>query len=718
VEHQHRHRLGFVFTAILVAAGVAVFVGLRATVRDLDASLDHFYEQTHFADLTVVGGDTEAISRAIAQTPGVAAVDTRDTATLSVFLRNGKTKVQGTLVGVPASGATINGLAVTAGRSFPRGTSRMVAVVEQHTADDLGVAPGDAVHVLGLGSPGVVDVVGVGLSPEYLLPAQSQQQVVTTPGSFAVLFVPEAVIESIAGPAATPQVLVRYRPGADRTDLDARLTTIATSKGAQLVQPRSMQPSNGVIQEELTGFREASIVVPAIALIVATLVGALACARVTDRRRRRRTLAITVGAAGVVGVIVGFAGSAIGGPGLARSVYLPEHVGADNVRVAVLGLLLAAVVGVLALGVGRLLRVGGDETLGAGPAVVTAIATAAAVICVVAPAGVVNSAEATLDAAARLEQVSAQVAFAAPVDDALLAKLRSVPGIAVAEPVPSANVFVRRATRRYSTSLEAFPRDTTLQHFAAADGSPIALPARGALIPESLGKVLGADVGDELELTLPGAGVAPFKVPVAALTSDTLGNLVFLSNDALRAAMGTDAHAFAGGLFDTASVQFAPGADPAQVAAAVQADPTVVVYVPVAANLSTVDQARPIFTAVIQALLAIAAVVTVLGLASAVVLHAHTRQRVGGWRVTGEVFAAVVAGIVVGAALGTFAADRLVDALETPLIHITRQVDASTYVLAAGLVLVVSATTLTISWWTRRQTPAAAPAVALTLDTP
>jgi hypothetical protein len=177
--------------------------------------------------------------------------------------------------------------------------------------------------------------------------------------------------------------------------------------------------------------------------------------------------------------------------------------------------------------------------------------------------------------------------------------------------------------------------------------------------------------------------------------------------------MGTNAHAFAGGLFDTASVQFAAGADPAQVAAAVQADPAVVVYVPVAANLNTVDEARPIFKAVIQALLAIAAVVTALGLASAVVLHAHTRQRVGGWRVTGEVLLAVLAGLLVGAVLGTFAADRLVDALDTPLIHITRQVDPSTYALAAGLVLLVSVTTLTISWWTRRRTPAAAPAAAL-----
>ncbi|HEY3670043.1 MAG TPA: hypothetical protein VGN51_03845 [Acidimicrobiia bacterium] len=709
LAHQPRHRLGFVFTAILVAAGVAVFVGLRATVRDLDTSLDHFYAETQFADLTVVGGDTDAILRTFTSVDGVATATTRGTTTLSVFLQNGKTKVQGTVIGVPAHGPTINDLSITAGRDFARDTSRSVAVVEQHTADDLGVKPGQTVQALGLGTPAEVDVVGVGLSPEYLLPAQSQQQVVTTPGSFAVLFVPQSVVESLGGEATVSQVLVRYEAGVERDALDRRLTTLATNNGAQLVQPRVTQPSNGVIQEELTGFREASIVVPAIALIVAALVGALACARVEEVRRRRRMLAITIVAAGVVGVAIGLAGAAIGGPELAESVYLPEHVGANNLGVALLGLLLAAIVGAIALGIGRLLRVGRDDTLGAGPAVVTAIAAAAAVICVVAPGGMVDSAEATLDAAARLEQVSAQVAFAAPVNAKLLGELQAIDGIAVAEPVPSANVFVRHGPRRYSTSLEAFPRDTELQQFEAPDGSRLALPATGALIPQSLGKILGAGVGDELEITLPGAGVPPFPVKVAALTSNTLGNLVFLSNNALRESMGQYSTAFAGGLFDTASVQFAPGADPAEVAAAVQAAPGVVVFVPVAANLDTVDQARPIFKAVIQALLAIAAVVTVLGLASAVVLLTRTRARKGGWRVTGEVFAAVVAGIVVGALLGTYAADRLVDALDTPLIHLTRHVDASTYVWAAAMVLVVSALTLTVSWWTRRRTPAEVP---------
>ena len=291
------------------------------------------------------------------------------------------------------------------------------------------------------------------------------------------------------------------------------------------------QPSNGVIQEELTGFREASIVVPAIALIVAALVGALACAARRRPAPATPQLAITIAAAGVVGVGIGLAGAAIGGPELAESVHLPEHVGANNLGVALLGLLLAAIVGAVALGIGRLMRVGDDDSLGVGPAVVTAVAAAAAVICVVAPGGVVDSAEATLDAAARLEQVSAQVAFATPVNPTLLAQLEAIDGIAEAEPVPSANVFVRHASRRYSTSLEAFPRDTTLQQFEAPNGDRIELPAEGALIPQSLGKILGAGVGDQIEVTLPGAGVPPFKVPVAALTSNTLGNLVFLSND-------------------------------------------------------------------------------------------------------------------------------------------------------------------------------------------
>jgi putative ABC transport system permease protein len=703
--HRSRHRLGFVFTALLLTAGTAVFVGLRATVHDLDRSLDRFYAQSRFADLTVIGGDSGAIASDASSIDGVAAVSTRGTTTLSVFLRHGTTKVQGTVIGVPATGPELNRLSITAGHAFGRASTTAVAVVEQHTADDLAVQPGDTVEALGIGTPSDLDVVGVGLSPEYLSPAQSQQQIVTTPGSFAVLFVPQSVVEQLGGPATIPQVLIRYSPGADRAALDARLTVLANTHRAELVEPLASQPSNAVIAEEETGFREASIVIPALALIVATLVAALACARVVDERRRRRALAITVVASGFGGAVIGLAGAAIGGPALADAVYLPAHVGANNLSIALVGFALALLTGAAALGIGALLRLGNDDTLGFGPAAVTTIAAAAAMICVVAPGGVTDSAEATLSAAGRLERVSAQVAFATPVSSAELATLTSIDGIAAAEAVPSANIFVRHGNRRYATELEAFPPETTMQRFEAPDGSALELPATGVLIPEALAGILDARPGDELEITLPGAGVPPITVPVGALTSDTLGNLVFLRTSALREALGTNADAFAGGLFDTASIRFAPGADAARVATEVQAQGAVVVYVPVAADLNSVAQARPIFSAVIDSLLAIGAVVTALGLGSAVVLHTHTRRRIGGRRITIEVLAAVVVGIVLGALLGTFAADRLVQALDTDLIHLVRHIDGSTYALAAGMVLLVTVGTLGIGFFSARRRP-------------
>src|SRR5204862_5018217 len=121
--------------------------------------------------------------------------------------------------------------------------------------------PGSTVEALGIGGSSTIDVVGVGLSPEYLLPAQSQQQVVTTPGSFAVLFVPQSIVEHVGGGATVPQVLVKYEAGADHDALDARLTRLAQAAAPQLVEPRADQPPNGVLQAELTRLREPSIVI-------------------------------------------------------------------------------------------------------------------------------------------------------------------------------------------------------------------------------------------------------------------------------------------------------------------------------------------------------------------------------------------------------------------------------------------------------------------------
>ena len=175
--------------------------------------------------------------------PGVSGVSTRTTTTLSVWVDGGRTKVQGTVIGIPSSGPPVDTLSITAGQAIAGDTSSNVAVVEQHTADDLGITPSESVQALGIGSVEELKVVGVGVSPEYLVPAQSQQQVVTAPGSFAVLYVPEALAQELGGAAGIGQVLVRYEADVNADALDRRLTRLADKGGAALVVPRSQQPS-------------------------------------------------------------------------------------------------------------------------------------------------------------------------------------------------------------------------------------------------------------------------------------------------------------------------------------------------------------------------------------------------------------------------------------------------------------------------------------------
>jgi hypothetical protein len=81
-EGEHGHRVAFACLALLIACGVGTFVGLRGTVHDLDRSLTHFYDATRFADLVVVGGETDAFATATRDVPGVSAVTTRTTTTL------------------------------------------------------------------------------------------------------------------------------------------------------------------------------------------------------------------------------------------------------------------------------------------------------------------------------------------------------------------------------------------------------------------------------------------------------------------------------------------------------------------------------------------------------------------------------------------------------------------------------------------------------------
>src|SRR5690349_120480 len=79
-----------------VTLGVLLFVASYDSFRNVQASYDRTYARTHFADLTVTGGDADAIAAAVRNAAGVERVAVRTQADRPLAI--GGTKLVGRVV--------------------------------------------------------------------------------------------------------------------------------------------------------------------------------------------------------------------------------------------------------------------------------------------------------------------------------------------------------------------------------------------------------------------------------------------------------------------------------------------------------------------------------------------------------------------------------------------------------------------------------------------
>jgi hypothetical protein len=131
---------------VLVMFGVALYGAAYDAYRNLDASYQSIFDRYRFADLTLVGGDSTAISRQAIATPGVAAAEVRTVADVPIRLPDGSSLV-GHVVGMPADRRpTVDRVKVLTGHYLdPVAPSGVLA--EDHLARHAKLHPGSQVQV-------------------------------------------------------------------------------------------------------------------------------------------------------------------------------------------------------------------------------------------------------------------------------------------------------------------------------------------------------------------------------------------------------------------------------------------------------------------------------------------------------------------------------------------------------------------------------------------
>ncbi len=654
------------FTAlvVMVMLGIALYGAADNSYRNLQGSYDNAFTVQGFPDLFVSGGDVAGFAAGADAEDAVAATRLRVQSDLpmEVTTDEGTDRFVGRIVGYPEDGTpAVAGLTTLSGAANPApGT----VLLEEHMAGTFGLTQGDTITLTTAVGDVQAEVAGVASSAEYLWLAPDRQQIIVPPRSFGVVFVTEGDARAWSGGAENQALVLLTDEGRADPNHLTDLKSAAVALGATEVLDRSEQPSNALLQEDISGFEQMAVAFPALFLSAAALVlYVLLTRRVEEEQQvigtmrahgmRGRTLGWHYMAygllAGVLGALLGLPiGMAMAG-GMSRMyadiIGLPDELtvfGGFGVQTFAVGMGFA--VGATALAalaparraarirpaeamrgevprshVGRtwaerivpgMNRASATWTMivrGIGRntrrTVFSASGVALALILVLVSWGMIDTMNRLITV--QFDEVSlanGQVEYGEPIGPAQLQQIAAVDGVAEVESVLTMPVSVGFGGAVYSTQATGYAPDTVMHGFVDASGRPIPLPAEGVLIDQAITTVMpDLEAGDTVELTFGSGGAAvTVDARVGDLTYQPLGTFVHADKRWLATQVP-------GVTATTALLTTVDGADPDAVRRAVSDLPGVLAYVDTSALADLYDEFSGLFYIFVGAMLALGA---------------------------------------------------------------------------------------------------------------
>lgn len=582
--------------ALVIAAGVAVFVNYRSTFSSLRLTQQTYYERYRFADaFASLKRAPLRLEADIAAIPGVAAVQTRVVVDVTLNVEGFAEPVTGRLISIPGvPPPRLNDVFLRRGRYIDLGRPDEVIVNEAFAlAHDLDL--GDTVDAVINGRLVSLQIVGVGLSPEYVYSIRPGD-LIPDDARFGILWVERRMLGSAFNmEGGFNDVTLDVLPGATVEAVLAALDRVLEPYGGLGAIPRARQISHWSIDNELAGLQGAGFVIPVIFLLVAAFLLNVVLTRIVSVQREQiaalkalgyanRTLGwhYTKWALGVA--VVGTAVGIVGGILLGRSMTslyndyfrfpILVHTTPPGVIVQATAIsIVAAIVGavdavrrVVALPPAEAMRPAaparyrpslvervGLRRLLSPSASMTARnleragwRTALSVIGIGFSAAMLIVGLFGLDAVDELLYLQFSVAqrqdmtvtFVEPVSPGAQYDLAHLPGVLSVEPGRSVPARLRSGHRAREVVIQGVEAAPTLRRIVNTDGAIVDVPPAGLMLSWSLAEILAVEPGDVVTVEVL-VGRRPVRtLVVERLIDEYMGTSAYMDAEALYALMG------------------------------------------------------------------------------------------------------------------------------------------------------------------------------------
>ena len=588
---------GQVFAVSLVmACGLAMMIMTRSLIMTLETTRAAYYQKFAMADVFAnLKRAPLSVADQVAALPGVAAVEARVAVDVTLDLPELPEPATGHIISLPEDGGTqkLNRVFLRSGR-FPRTDARREIVLGESFAEANGLRPGDSLVAVINGRRETLEICGIGLSPEFVFEARAGD---TLPNHkrFSVIWMNYralAVAYDLDG--AFNDLCVDLSPGAAPEPVIEEMDRILAPYGAGGAFTRKEQASAQRLDDELRVLNSLSVAYPLVFLSVAAFMVNAVLARIVRLQREQIAQLKALGYSspqvgihylkfvlviGALGTLLGAAGGRVLGAGLVDLYTLffrfPSLVFTMDTSAMALALVIslgASVLGVLTV-VWQAVKLPPAEAMRPEPpadfkpslferigltrffsptlrmalrnierrpwqAVFTSSGLALATGLMVLPGAMSDSIDYLLTFQWNNQQRQDVTVFLTePSSGRGFHDLAHLPGVIRAEPVRSVQARLKFGHRHRKLAVTGISPDASLNRLLDEDGQPITLPNEGLLMSEKLAEVIGARIGDEVEVEVLEGRRPVLRIPIRGLVTDYAGVAAYMDISALRRLM-------------------------------------------------------------------------------------------------------------------------------------------------------------------------------------
>lgn len=590
------HMKGQTFAVGLVmACGLMMMITTRSLIRTLEGTRDAYYQKHRMAD--VFGSLKRAplsMADRLAALPGVAAIEPRVVMDAKLDLPGMAEPATAHIVSLPEEKpAVLNQIFLRMGR-LPRQDERREAVVSEAFAEANRLHPGDSLTAIINGHRDTLIITGIGLSPEFVFEARAGETLPDNKrfGVFWMNYHAVAVAWNLDG--AFNDFCVDLAPGVAPGPVIAEMDRLLAPYGAAGAYTRRDHASASRLEDELRVLHALAIAYPVVFLSVAAFMVNAVLARLVRLQREQIAQLKALGySSWQVGMhfmkftfVVVLIGTIIGGiagryMGVSfvnlyklffRFPHLDFQMDYESLGTALVISTGACILGTvssvrmavklppaeamrpeppadfkpsrleragLTRGLGTVMRMG-LRNIERKPvqALFTTFGLSLATGLMVLPGSMADSIDYLLTYQWNDVQRQDVVVFLSdPGSGEALHDLAHLPGVIRAEPVRAVQARVRYGHHMRKLAVTGMPRDSDLNRLLDAKGRQIPLPEEGIVMSSKLAEVLGARIGDELQLQVLEGQRPTRSVIISGLVEDFAGVAAYMDIGALRRLM-------------------------------------------------------------------------------------------------------------------------------------------------------------------------------------